>query len=79
MVANKGERTGSWLAAAAECRVFCRLMRLWAVETDTTDINWCKWLWRIYGRAAGLRRRTGWGAGGGGGGLCLISEGKFFL
>lgn len=26
---------------------------LWTAETDARDINWCKWLWRIYGSAAG--------------------------
>lgn len=31
---------------------------LWTAETDTTGINWCKWLWRIYCSADGLRQGT---------------------
>lgn len=41
------------------------------------EINWCKWLRRIYDSAPATE--DGGGGGGGGGGLFLISVGKFFL
>lgn len=39
------------------------------------EINWCKWLRRIYDSAPATED----GGVGGGGGLFLISVGKFFL
>lgn len=43
--------------------------------TDGGEINWCKWLRRIYDSAPATED----GGVGGGGGLFLISVGKFIL
>lgn len=60
MVENKGECTGSWLAAAA-AQSLLSFNEFWTQRLTTREINWCKPLWRIYDSVAGLRRRTGCG------------------
>ncbi len=60
MVENKGEPRRFTVGGGSVLSLLS-LNELWTAESDTTDINWCKWLWRIYGSAAGLRGKMEWG------------------